>query len=185
MDAHKIITPPSQPTGKPTPINWWAVAALLPTLAVGLWLVGRLFSDFGNYSVLNDREAWAWAWQELILPEIGWVAGWFVPFLLGGLAAGLMLFWRRAILGFVSGTVIIIVSYQWLCWKLGNDIAKCSKTTLCGEWSALAYGLYYVLCAVNVLALAGSVALFRSTRAKLAQPLPPDNLRPSSPTASG
>ena len=137
---------------------WLAIAAMLPTLGIGIWLFGKLFHDLWGYTALNDLSAWTW--NEVLSPEIGWVVSWLAPFLLGVVVAGFILRKRKTTPGIVSGIVTICASYLVLCWNQGRIVDECSRTQyMCGEWSFLNYALYFVMCAVNSLALAAFIFL--------------------------
>jgi hypothetical protein len=171
------ITPtkldPEQAKAQIPPATWLALAALLPTLGIGLWLTGQLLNDFSTYGGVNDGTTWRW--DEILWPDIGFAASWLLPLVLGVVVAGLLrLRWKRPA-GLATGALLIGLAYQALCWNYERHIAECSQTSLCGEWAILTYGFYYVTCAVNVLALAGCMALLSRYRANQKPAGQPEN----------
>ena len=147
----------SRSTRKMNMAVWLAIAAMLPTVGIGIWLCRKLFLDSWGYTALNDLSAWAW--NEILLPEIGEVASWLVPFLLGAVVAGFILRRQKTTPSIVSGIVTVCASYLVLGWNLGRVVDECSRTSMCGEWSFMNYALYFVMCAVNSLALAAFIFL--------------------------
>ena len=109
----------------------------------------------------------SWAWNQLLLPDIGMAASWVVPLLLGVIVAGFVLYRQNKTMSVILGIVTICASYFFLCWKLGRDITECSKTQpMCGEGSFLVDILYAGMCVVNILALMGCMFLFRKILAR-------------------
>ena len=85
--------------------------------------------------------------------------GWLAPLLLGVAVAGLFLRIRKKPFSVTFGIISICACYLFLWWQ-DAAVAECFKTgSMCGEWSLLLYGLYSVMCLVNVIALAGIISI--------------------------
>ncbi len=160
--------------------TWLAIAAMLPTLGIGIWVSGKLLHDFRSYTSLKILDRWVWS--QVFLPGIGWTASWFIPLLLGYMVALLALRRRKPTLGLVLGTATIVASYLLLAWKLARDIHACSQSQpMCGESWFFADALYAAMCLANLLGLAGFISLLRQrslTRGSNTKPAHPVEAEP-------
>lgn len=117
--------------------------ALLPALGIGLLLMKSILE--------SDNPVTTLAWFELLLYLL-------VPLLIGIGVTWFVMRKRRSSRGKALGVVVIIAPYLLLFIRSQLSIAECNQANhefICGEWSAIIYGIWFAMSVANVLAVVG------------------------------
>jgi hypothetical protein len=141
------------------------VLAMLPSAAVGINFITQLLKDFLRH--LSFENLNATMQNETILSEVGVVAAWFIPLLLGLIAAKFLVDRRKVLPAALLGFVLISICYWLLSMQVGRIVKECIDYLQphC-EFAALGYLIYLGMWGANVGALIGFVVLANQIQLK-------------------
>jgi hypothetical protein len=142
------------------------IVAMMPSLGVGIPLIADLSGDISRR--LSFQNLGEIARDEMILSNLGVIAAWLLPLLLGCAVASLLVRRRKTVPGFFLGIVLISVSYLLLTKQAIGGMTECAQdpSPYCEEATAFLALAYVLFWGVNLAALTGFIVLMTQLRIK-------------------
>jgi len=86
-----------------------AVAAMLPTMGIGVWIISDIINTVMTYYRMDNT--YGLSLYQFIAHHINKIPGWIVPLMLGVVVSGFVFYKRKIVPSVTVGMAVIIASY--------------------------------------------------------------------------